>query len=75
MTAVTAITRVGDRRYELRLRDSAGTVAEASRAGAALLADYLRSGQSWLTIGLVIPGRVSGRSDNRPPIRRRIAIS
>jgi DNA-binding LytR/AlgR family response regulator len=45
MTAVTAITRVGDRRYELRLRDRAGTVAEASRTGAALLTDYLRSGR------------------------------
>jgi two-component system response regulator LytT len=46
MTAVTTITRVGDRRYELRLGDRAGTVAEASRTGAALLADYLRSDRS-----------------------------
>jgi DNA-binding LytR/AlgR family response regulator len=45
MTVVTEITRVGDRRYELRLPDRARTVAEASRTGAALLADYLRSGR------------------------------
>jgi DNA-binding LytR/AlgR family response regulator len=45
MTVVTEITRVGDRRYELRLLDRARTVAEASRTGAALLADYLRSGR------------------------------
>jgi DNA-binding LytR/AlgR family response regulator len=45
MTVVTEITRVGDRRYELRLRDRARTVAESSRTGAALLADYLRSGR------------------------------
>jgi two-component system, LytTR family, response regulator LytT len=45
MTVVTEITRVGDRHYELRLLDRARTVAEASRTGAALLADYLRSGR------------------------------
>jgi two-component system, LytTR family, response regulator LytT len=45
MTVVTEITRVGDRRYELRLPDRARTVAEASRTGAALLADYLRYGR------------------------------
>jgi DNA-binding LytR/AlgR family response regulator len=45
MTVVTDITRVGDRRYELRLPDRARTVAESSRTGAALLADYLRSGR------------------------------
>jgi DNA-binding LytR/AlgR family response regulator len=45
MTVVTEITRVEDRRYELRLLDRARTVAEASRTGAALLADYLRSGR------------------------------
>jgi two-component system, LytTR family, response regulator LytT len=45
MTVVTEITRVGDRRYELRLLDRARTVAESSRTGAALLADYLRSGR------------------------------
>jgi two-component system, LytTR family, response regulator len=45
MTVVSEITRVGDRRYELRLLDRARTVAEASRTGAALLADYLRSGR------------------------------
>ncbi len=45
MTVVTEITRVGDRRYELRLPDRARTVAEASRTGSALLADYLRSGR------------------------------
>ena len=45
MTVVTEITRVGDRRYEVRLSDRARTVAESSRAGAALLADYLRYGR------------------------------
>jgi DNA-binding LytR/AlgR family response regulator len=45
MTVVTEITRVGDRRYELRLPDRACAVADASRTGAALLADYLRCGR------------------------------
>jgi NADP-dependent 3-hydroxy acid dehydrogenase YdfG len=45
MTVVTEITRVGDRHYELRLPDRARTVAESSRTGAALLADYLRGGR------------------------------
>jgi DNA-binding LytR/AlgR family response regulator len=45
LTVVREIIRVGDRRYEVRLLDRARTVVEASRSGAALLADYLRSGR------------------------------
>lgn len=42
MGAVEEIVRAGDRSYRVRLADRARTVVEASRSGAALLADYLR---------------------------------